>query len=598
VGSFKVRLAAYFALLALVPFVAAFQGFHSVAKRSETRRVDAVLESSLRSALVAYGEQLARSHRRATTLAGRRRLQRALATHDEKEVRAFLGSARNVYVESADGRLHAGRMPTRGVVTTVSIVGPSRPLGEVTTALPFDTEVAGLISRRAGLEPRQRVAFVVDGVIGEGAGLRGVRLDARPEHPTTLSLAGTKYRAIASRTLSSTPPTALVVLAPQSAIDRVAASIGERLVLTMLAVLILLILIAYYEGRAIVRTLGRLVDAANDLAQGRLDRRVDVGGPDEFARLGRAFNDMADQLEERIRELDDERRRLRDVTMRFGEALAATHDVDELLRVVVESAVEATGARGGALLREGHEVVRAGDPDHGARRLEFHLAAGEASFGRLVLSGDEFTKQQTETADWLVRQAQTGLANARQHRIVQQQALVDSLTGLPNRRLCEAALEKEIGRADRFGEPLSIVVGDIDDFKHVNDRYGHATGDEVLREFARALRETVREIDLAARWGGEEFVVGLPGTDLDGGVRLAERVREELGKRSVTAPAGQKVRVTASFGAAQFDGRGGLPELLAAADSALYRAKRAGKDRVSTLRQPEVPSVGAARLGA
>jgi two-component system, cell cycle response regulator len=280
---------------------------------------------------------------------------------------------------------------------------------------------------------------------------------------------------------------------------------------TMFAIVLFLLLIAYFEGRSIMRTLGRLVAAANDLAQGRLDRRVVVRGPDEFARLGRAFNEMADQLEARMHELDDERRRLRDVTVRFGEALGATHDVDELLHAVVDTAVEATRARGGALHRDNHEVLRKGDPDAGVRRLELHLSAGDESFGRLVLAADGFSKEQTETAAWFVNQARTALANARHHSTVQRQALVDTLTGLANRRLCEAALEKEIGRADRFDEPFSLVVGDIDDFKNVNDRYGHQTGDEVLKEFARALQETVRDIDLAGRWGGEEFVVGATG---------------------------------------------------------------------------------------
>jgi two-component system, cell cycle response regulator len=385
---------------------------------------------------------------------------------------------------------------------------------------------------------------------------------------------------------------ALIALVPF-----VAAFVGFH-TLTMFAILLFLLLIAYFEGRSIMRTLERLVAAANDLAQGRLDRRVDVRGPDEFARLGRAFNEMADQLEARMRELDDERRRLRDATVRFGEALGATHDIDELLPVVVETAVEATRARGGALHRDHHEVFRKGDPDAGRRRLELHLSAGDESFGRLVLTADSFSKEQTETAEWFVNQARTALANARHHSTVQRQALVDTLTGLANRRLCEAALAKEIGRADRFDEPFSLVVGDIDDFKNVNDRYGHQTGDEVLKEVARALQETVRDIDLAGRWGGEEFVVGLPGTDLAGGARLAERIRATLAERPIEAPSGEHFRVTATFGVAEFDGRGGLLELLAAADAALYRAKRAGKDRVATATSsaPE-PSVRVASLG-
>jgi diguanylate cyclase (GGDEF)-like protein len=585
VGSFKVRLAAYFALLALVPFVAAFQGFHALAKRSETRRVDAVLESGLRSAIAVYGEELRDTRRTATGVAHQRSLQRALAQGNRKQIARIIAGMPNIRIDGPQG-LRVGHPPTRGVSEVVSIVGPNGPLGNVVAVLPLNAELADRIGQRAGLPPNQHVAFLVRGRVAPG-------------RPTKVSLGDATYRALASGGLGDPEARAIVLLAPQGAIDAAATSIGKRLVLTMFGILFLLVLIAYFEGRSIVRTLGRLVDAANDVARGRLDRRVDVRGPDEFARLGRAFNEMADQLEARIHELDDERRRLRDVTVRFGEALAATHDVSELLRVVVETAMEATGARGGALLRDDHEVVRKGDPDAGVRRLEFHLAAGDESFGRLILTADSFSKEQTETAEWFVNQARTALENARHHRAVQRQALVDSLTGLANRRLCEAALEKEIGRADRFGEPLSLVVGDIDDFKNVNDLYGHPTGDEVLRVFARTLQDTVREIDLAGRWGGEEFVVGLPGTDLAGGVRLAERVRAALAERTVEAPNGEHVRVTASFGVAEFDGRGGLRELLAAADEALYRAKRAGKDRVATATSSHrEPSVRTASLGA
>ena len=107
--------------------------------------------------------------------------------------------------------------------------------------------------------------------------------------------------------------------------------------------LALIALVAYVVGGSIVNSLGGLADAANAIARGRLDRRVNVRGRDEFARLGLAFNEMADQLEARDQELGAERARLREATVRFGEALAATHDVDQLLRVIIETVVETTG---------------------------------------------------------------------------------------------------------------------------------------------------------------------------------------------------------------------------------------------------------------
>jgi diguanylate cyclase (GGDEF)-like protein len=278
-------------------------------------------------------------------------------------------------------------------------------------------------------------------------------------------------------------------------------------------------------------------------------------------------------------ELEEERRRLRETTLHFGEALAATHDVDQLLRVIVDTAVQATGASRGELSDGGVVLISHGG-ERAPMKLELPLVVGRESFGMLTLYGDDFSSDQRESAGWLVGHAVIALSNARQHRTVEQQALVDSLTGLANRRLCTAALEKELARAQRFDEPLTLVLADIDDFKRINDRWGHPTGDEVLKAFAHRLQESVREIDLAGRWGGEEFALLLPGTDLEGGRQLAERIRELVRDQRLAAPDGTQIGVSASFGVASFPLVRGQNQLVAAADAALYEAKRSGKDRV------------------
>jgi diguanylate cyclase (GGDEF)-like protein len=595
VGSFKVRLAAYFALVALLPFVAAFQGFHSLAGNSELRRVDAVLQSGLRSAVVAYEDDLGRTQDAATTFANKRDLQRALLTHDRRALARIVGAVPNIRLET--GRLTVGQTPTGAATRVVSVRGPRGRLAEVVAALPIDAQLVLSLERRAGLEPGQRIAFVERGRVVAGAGPLGARILLEAGHSESVELGGTRYRGIQSGSLRAPQGARILLLAPRSAIDRASASLEERLTLTMLITLVLLILFAYFEGRSIVGRLSRFAGAANDIALGRFESRVKIKGRDEFARLGLAFNEMADELEAGRRELVEERRRLRDATMRFGEALSATHDSDELLRVFVETAVESTDAVGGVFVDEQGEIVRKGDPDAGARRLELSVTAGEEMFGTLVLSGEEFTQEQTETVNWLASHAAIALGNARSHRAVQRQALVDGLTGLANRRPCEDALKKEVARANRLGDSLALIVADLDDFKAVNDEHGHPTGDNVLREFAEALKASVREIDLASRWGGEEFVVVLPGTDEAGGVQVAERVRREFARRPVLAPSGEQIVSTASFGVVDFAGRGDTNEFLAAADAALYRAKRAGKDRVATAERPDGQDVQAAGLG-
>jgi diguanylate cyclase (GGDEF)-like protein len=294
---------------------------------------------------------------------------------------------------------------------------------------------------------------------------------------------------------------------------------------------------------------------------------------------------MASQLEQRLRELEAERSRVQEAVARFGEALAATHDPAQLVHLVVESAVEATGADGGVVLGPDGELARAGDPDAGAERVTLPLRVGSSDFGLLVLMGTAFDAGQVEAATSLSAQVVVALENARLHRIVEHQALVDELTGLANRRSIEESLHAEAARSARFGDPLAVVLADLDKFKAVNDRYGHAAGDEVLKAFAAALRETVRESDHAGRWGGEEFALILTNTDADGGVRLAERARAAIESRTVELPDGDSVRVTASFGVAAFPDRRDAEQLFAAADAALYEAKRAGRNRV--VRAPE-----------
>jgi diguanylate cyclase (GGDEF)-like protein len=590
VGSFKLRLAAYFALIALLPFAAAFQGFHSLSKRSETRRADSVLQAGLRSSLASYGEELDRAERSAARLARKPSFQRALAARDKAELRRMISRHPNLRVR-VGSVLSIGRTPKHAATRPVAVVSGSGTLGEVVATLPIDNRLVRRVRARAGLESAQRLAFVANGRVLAGDGAGGARLNISSGQPDTVSLRDQRFRALASEPLPDPSGARLVLLAPQGAIDRAAGSIVRRLELTMLVSLVLLILIAYFEGRAIVRTLGRFVSAAHDIAQGRLDRRVPiVKGRDEFARLGRAFNEMADQLEARMNELDEERRRLREATMRFGEALAATHDVDGLLRTLVDTAVDSTGAKGGLLLAEAGEIIRKGDPADGAERLELALTAGREDFGTLILSSDEFTADDRETAHWLVGHGVIALENARLHRTVQRQALVDGLTGLANRRLYEAALAKELARSDRFAEPVTLVLADLDDFKRVNDAHGHPAGDEVLREFARTLKDCLREIDLAARWGGEEFAVLLPGTDAQGGIALAERMRSALAERVIVSAAGDPITMTASFGVAEWGGSGTANDLLALADSALYAAKRRGKNRVEAAGGPSLES--------
>jgi len=160
-------------------------------------------------------------------------------------------------------------------------------------------------------------------------------------------------------------------------------------------------------------------------------------------------------------------------------------------------------------------------------------------------------------------------------------ALTDPLTGLSNRRHFLERLQGEVERALRYQRPLSVVLLDLDHFKRVNDTHGHAAGDDVLRGAARALRSVCRDVDLPARWGGEELALLLPETDAAGALIVAERVRERIEAQAYTAPSGSAFGVTASLGVATAGDKALSAEaLLHASDRALYRAKDEGRNRV------------------
>jgi len=581
VQSFKLKLAVYFSLISLLPLAAAFWGFDAVTQGAETGRADSVLHMGLKGSLATYRDRLVRRERAAERLARDTAFQRALTARDTPSLRRTLRDAQNLRVEARG--LELGVSPALAAERAVDVVGPRGRLGRVVAVLPIDGGLTTELAVHSGLDPERehQLVFVRGGRVVAGATGQGEAVDVTTGEPRTVSLGGRRFRVLASEALPTPRGARLAILTPQAGIDSAVTTAEGRVFVPLLIALVLIALLAYIEGRSIVRTLAGLVEAARGIAQGKLGERVPVKGRDEFAQLGRAFNDMADQLASRLSELDAERTRARDATMRFGEALAATHHPEELLRVIVETAVETTGAVGGYLESSDGSSLATGDPDADGERLRFPVIAGRESFGTLVLVGDRFGTDQCEMATWLVAHAATALTNVRKHRTIERQALMDPLTGLSNRRVAESALDTELARADRFEEPLALLMIDLDDFKQINDRWGHPFGDEVLREFAAALEESVREIDLAGRWGGEEFAVILPGTDLEGGAALAERVRDNLRKRVLLAPDGERIDVTASFGVAAYPEVRTKDPLVVAADSALYEAKRRGKDQVA-----------------
>jgi diguanylate cyclase (GGDEF)-like protein len=579
-GSFKFKLVGTFLALSVVPLAAAFWGFSAVAERSVTGGVDDRLEAGLNAGIAAFEDERHAAGNAAERLGRDPEFQAALARRDREALARLLPDSPPLRVETADG-FAVGRVPPGGAETTVSLVGPGDRSATIIASVPLTSRLADRLHTRSGLTAPDELVFVgEEGQVGSASTteIRGSTqlVPGRIEN----ALIGTRdYRAIGVRLVPDSPAM-LAAVTPSSVITSEKQSVLGRLLVGLLGSLLLIACVAYLAGRSIVGALSRLANAANSIAAGRLRERVPVKGRDEFAQLGRAFNQMAAELEARMQDLEEERRRLREANVRFGDALAATLDPEQLRRVIVESAVEATQADGGVVIAEDGSYVETGDVGAGGERLDFDLTTGRRSFGRLLLVGDRFDADERMTAASLAGQAVVALENARLHRIVERQALVDGLTGLANRRHADEALASELARAERLGGPVGLILADVDDFKSVNDRFGHPTGDIVLRDLADALRESVREIDTAARWGGEEFALILPGTDLDGAAQVAERIRATLAEREILSVDGAPLHVTASFGVAASTPTTTVQELVEAADGSLYRAKHAGKDRV------------------
>jgi diguanylate cyclase (GGDEF)-like protein len=207
------------------------------------------------------------------------------------------------------------------------------------------------------------------------------------------------------------------------------------------------------------------------------------------------------------------------------------------------------------------------------------ITADEEPIGVVVAEwgGEQGARIPTTTVQGLAQAAaHTGLALRNAELLVEVERLAtrDSLTGIANRRLFDESLERETARSQRLSAPLSLVVFDIDHFKQINDTFGHQTGDAVLREVADALVASTKGFDVAARFGGDEFVLLLPGCACNDALGVAERVRREVVRRTASA----SVTVTAGV-ATMPDNAVDAERLVSAADAALYEAKHQGRDR-------------------
>lgn len=618
--SFRNRLALFFVLIVIVPMLAVAFLLFRLIDDSETGQAEAQIAQRHTFASSIFRDQRRRAEVAIKVVGGDRVFTGSLQRGDNERARRRGAQLlerdaleRIVFVE--DGRTVVRVGDNRAIAPAVRPVESEsgRTLGtlgvSVIDARTFVREVRAL----GGLH-----AVVVNGNRVLATTLPAVDADELPtDKGAKLEVGGIDYRVQNFEDDSSFQGQQIRVYTLGDPSPLKDSTGGERIFAgsILLGFLMLAIVAALLVSRTLQQQIAAFLAAARRLGSGDFSARVPTVGRDEFAELGEEFNKMSHELERRLAELTQERGRVQDSMRRLGEAVGANLDRDALLELVVRTAVDGVGADAGracvrtngtGMLQERSRVgnmnglesavasveedaLRTGSaheatvgaanaiahPLRGAGGM--HEVVGVVSVGR---TGRPFTPSDRELFTYLAGQAARSMENVELHETAARESVTDELTGLFNRRAFDDALASEVERAKRFGSDLGLVLIDLDNFKNVNDTYGHPQGDVVLREVARVLRESSREIDHSARYGGEELAVILPGTDLEGAYNRAERIREAIEQlRIARLDGGGTISITTSCGVAAArataaDGRA----MVQAADNALYEAKHSGKN--------------------
>jgi diguanylate cyclase (GGDEF)-like protein len=621
--SFRARLTTFFILIVIVPMAAVSFLVFRLIDDSQTGKADARAAGIASAAISAYRTASSSASVDARTLA-----RDILLTPAPQLTRRVRQVARQAGLERVTVQVGSRRRVDIGDRTAIAPgialvrASPSRPQWTIVTS-----ELTAAQYARQLLGPGIQVvvrsgAMTLASTLPAGAHLGvppsggRIKIGADSYRVVTQRFAGFDHSRIEVSVLSDLAATGGSVAA-----DRVLALVF------IVGFLVLAFFFSLLASRAVQGQLGRFLEAARRLGSGDFSSPIRTSGRDEFAALGEEFNSMSRQLARRLDELEQERSRVRKSIRRIGEAFASGLDRDALLELSLKTAMDATDADRGRVSSRANTVEPLAETIHVGRLagleeqiLEAERGAlegdgvGEAAsadqylatvaLGPIVSGGPThglitvcrenrpFTDDDLELLRSLATQATLALANVNLHLDTQRQAVTDDLTALATHGHFQDLLDAEMEEVRRYRYPVGLIMLDIDDFKSVNDAHGHQQGDLVLRYVADALRETSRDVDVPARYGGEELALILPHTDLEGAYEMAERARTAIESLKVPRLDGSgALQITASVGAAA-SRDGDKNELIATADGALYMAKHEGKNR--TVRaEPETANVSA-----
>jgi diguanylate cyclase (GGDEF)-like protein len=614
--SFRTRLTGFFVVIVVVPMIAVGVLVFRLIGTSEQGKADARASGLASAAVSVYASASANARLDATTIA--------------RELPTSIGPAFHARLKMLVARGGLARVVVKRGTRVIADIGDRSAIapGRATVkASGLEVTASELLASQYAQALRASNVAVV---VRSGTKTLTSTLPTTPSGPlpqrSNVTVDGTGYRAVTEHFLGfGGEPVEVTVLSDLSA-TKSSAQTSEVVAIVFIAVFLLLAFaFSVLAARELEGQLGRFLEAARRLGSGDFSSPVPTEGHDQFAALGEEFNKMSTQLEHRLEELQQERARLRDSIHRIGQTFASNLDRPALLELALRTAVDAVEATCARLtVRDSpqeplaqvgvvgsltgleahcHEAEKRalsnggiGEADSGAVHIASVALGPLESSGRvrgLITVGrpdHEFDDGDRDILRSLAAQATLALENVELHYQVQQQAVTDELTGLANHGRFQELLQTEIEQVRRYRHPVGLIMLDLDDFKSINDTYGHQQGDVVLKHVAHALRETSRDADVPARYGGEEMAVILPHTDLDGAHSISERVRRAIESLRIPRLDGDgALRITASSGVAAST-EGNKDALIADADAALYEAKRQGKNR--TVRaQPRAANV-------